>query len=154
MIRLLYRHPNLNLEISITDKKSQLSTSFAIPSWYSPQELLSSVADFDWNRKKKLSPLFCKNIHDEASLLAHYLVDQKHAVTEAISEKRAQLDAYVTKLVDDSRVKEKIQQERSMDFVPPNQTYEQHQVYNYTNKFWPLKYRATFSIDAILSSSS
>ena len=48
--------------------------------------------------------------------------------------------------------KDKIFNERSPDVVPPNETYEQRQLYYYANKFWPLKQRASFPIDDIISS--
>jgi hypothetical protein len=67
-------------------------------------------------------------------------------------EKRAQLDAYLQNLNDQEILKEKISNERTADIVPPNETYEQRQLYYYTNKFWPLKQRATFTIDDIFSS--
>jgi hypothetical protein len=47
---------------------------------------------------------------------------------------------------------EKIFNERTAEISPPNQTYEQRQLYYYTNKFWPLKQRASFPIEEILSS--
>jgi ankyrin repeat protein len=50
--------------------------------------------------------------------------------------------------------KEKSFNERIATISSPNETYEQQQLYYYTNKFWPFKQRATFPIEQILSSRS
>jgi hypothetical protein len=140
------------LDIHITDKKSPIESSFVIPSWYSPQELLSTFTDLDFILKKKPTLLFCKNIKNENSCLTRYLIDNSNRVQEAMHDKRAQLDAYLTSLNNEDILKENILNERIADILPPNQTYEQQQLYYFTNKFWPLKQRATFPIEEILSS--
>ncbi len=124
-----------------------------IPSWYSPQELLSSAIDLDFILRKKPSALFCKNIENENSFLTNYLIDHSNRIQEVMYDKHAQLDAYLTSLNDENIYKEKIINERIAEISPPNETYEQRQLYYYTNKFWPLKQQASFSIEEILSSS-
>ena len=124
-----------------------------IPSWYSPEELLSTSIDLDFIMKKKPSALFCKNIENENSFLTSYLINHSNRVQEAMHDKCAQLDAYLMSLNGGNAVKEKILNERTAEIAPPNQTYEQRQLYYYTNKFWPLKQRASFPIEEILSSS-
>ncbi len=140
------------MDIHITDKKSPIESSLVIPSWYSPQELLSTVTDLDFILKKKPTLLFCKNIENENSVLTRYLFDNSNQVQEAMHDKRAQLDAYLASLNNENILKENILNERIADISPPNQTYEQQQLYYFTNKFWPLKQRATFPIEEILSS--
>ena len=154
LVRLLYPHPTLNMDIEITDRKSSNDSSFTIPSWYSPQELLSSVIDLDFLLKKKPSTLFCKNIDNNQSSLQHYLVDHSNRVQDAMYEQRAQLDAYLFSINNEQTSKEKILHEHAADLLTPNETYEQRQLYYYINKFWPLKQRATFPIEDILSSKS
>ena len=102
--------------------------------------------------KKKNSALFCKNVEDEKSFLTSYLIEHSHRVQEAMHDKRAQLDAYLTSLDHEDVFKEKMINERMAEISPPNETYEQRQLYYYTNKFWPLKQRASFPIEEILSS--
>ena len=51
-------------------------------------------------------------------------------------------------------LKDKILNDRKADIISQNQTYEQQQLYNYANKFWPIKQRALFPIDEILSSKT
>ena len=152
LVRLLYPHPTLNFDIDITDKKSTSKPSLIILSWYSPQELLTTTMDLDFILKNKPSALFCKSVEDENSFFIRYLTDHSNRVEEAIHEKHAQLDAYLASFNSDDISKEKILNERIADISPPNETYEQRQLYYYTNKFWPLKQQATFPIDEILSS--
>ena len=64
--------------------------------------------------------------------------------------KRAELDAYLSSISENND--ERILNERTADILPPNQTYEQRQLYYYANKFWPFKQRAPFPIDDIISS--
>ncbi|CAF2798149.1 unnamed protein product [Rotaria sp. Silwood2] len=153
LIRLLYPHPTLNFDIHITDKISSNDASFIIPSWYSAQELLTTSIDLDSILKKKSNALFCKSIEDENSSLTRYLIERSDRVDEAMHEKRAQLDAYLANLNNDDILTEKISNERIADISLPNETYEQRQLYLYTNKFWPLKQRATFPIDEVLSNN-
>ncbi|CAF3319754.1 unnamed protein product [Rotaria socialis] len=153
LVRILQRHPNLNFDICITDKKCTNKSSFTIPSWYSPQELLATTVDLDSILKKKSNALFCKSIEEENISLKYYLIDRSDQVEEAIHEKRAQLDAYLASLNNDDILKEKILTEHIADIIPPNETFEQKQLYYYINKFWPLKQRATFPIDEILSNT-
>lgn len=152
LVRLLYPHPTLNLDIHITDKKSPLDSSLLIPSWYAPEELLSTIIDLDFILKKKSNALFCKNIQNESSPLTHYLYDHSNRLQEAMHDKCAQLDAYLTCLNNEVMLKEKNFNERIVEISPPNETYEQQQLYYYINKFWPLKQEATFPIEEILSS--
>ncbi|CAF4606065.1 unnamed protein product [Rotaria sp. Silwood1] len=154
LIRLLYSHPKLTLDIHITDKKSLRSSSPMIPSWYSPQELLSTVSDLDFILKKKSPTLFCNNIQDENSLLTRYIIEHAERVQEAMQDKREQLDAYLSSIYeknDEQILKEKVFKERTPDVLPPNETFEQRQLYYYANKFWPFKQRASFPIDDIFS---
>ncbi len=70
-------------------------------------------------------------------------------------DKRAQIDAYLSSIYennDEKYLKEKISRERKADIISPNETYEQQQLFYYVNKFWPLKQRALFPIDDIISS--
>lgn len=152
LVRLLYPHQKLNFDILITDKKSSNDSSFIIPSWYSPQELLTTCVDLDSILKKKSTALFCKNVEDENCSLARYVKDYSTGFEEVIHEKRAQLDAYIASLTKGDVLEENIFNERPADISPPNETYEQRQLYYYTNKFWPFKNWATFPIDEILSS--
>ncbi|CAM4741637.1 unnamed protein product [Rotaria magnacalcarata] len=153
LVRILQRHPNLNFDICITDKKCTNKSSSIIPSWYSPQELLTTTVDLDSILKKKSNALFCKSIDEENISLKYYLIDRSDRIEDAIHEKRAQLDAYLTSLNNDDILKEKILTEHIADIMPPNETFEQTQLYYYINKFWPLKQRATFPIDEILSNT-
>ncbi|CAF1009149.1 unnamed protein product [Rotaria sordida] len=154
LVRLLYPHPMLNFDIHITDKKPPSDSSCIIPSWYSPQELLSTSIDLDSILKKKSSALFCQNIEDENSSLTRYIIEHSDRLDEAMHERYTQVDAYLESLNNDNDIlKEKISNERIADISLPNETYEQRQLYYYTNKFWPLKQRATFSIDEILSNT-
>jgi hypothetical protein len=142
----------LQLDLHITEKKSATGSSDLIPSWYSIQELLSTIVELDLMSQKKCPPLFCKSIQDEQSFLTRYLTDHSSGVQQAMHEKRAQLDAYVTSFHDEHRLKETLQKHRAIEIPAPNETHEQRQIYDYTNKFWPLKKRATFPIDEIFSS--
>ena len=152
LIRLLYSHPNLQLDFQITDKKPVNQAALIVPSWYSPPELLSTIADLDIVLKKKTSSLFCKSLYDDRAFLSQYLTDHSRGVYQAMNDKRVQLDAYIHAFQADGIAAADLQQERIGAIPPSNETYEQRQVYNYTNKFWPLKARATFPIDQILSS--
>ncbi|CAF2382899.1 unnamed protein product [Rotaria sp. Silwood2] len=156
LIRILYPHPKLTLDIRITDKKSQHSSSLIIPSWYSPQELLSTISDLDFLLKNKSPTLFCNNIQYENSLLTRYIIERADRVQEAMQDKREQIDAYLSSIYeknDEKILKEKILKERTPDILPPNETYEQQQLYYYANKFWPFKQRASFPIDDIFSNT-
>jgi hypothetical protein len=102
--------------------------------------------------KTKPSTLFCKSIQGENSLLTRYLIDHSDPVEKAMHEKHAQLDAYLQSLIGEETVTEKIFNEKTVDILLPNETYEQRQLYYSTNKFWPLKQRATFPVDDIVSS--
>ena len=155
LIRLLYSHSKLTLDIHVTDKKSLPSPSIIVPSWYSPQELLTTVSDLDFLLKRKSRTFFCNNVEDENSYLNRYIIEHPDRVQEIIYDKRAQLDAYISSLhekTDEHMLTEQISKERMPDILPPNQTYEQRQLYNYVNKFWPFKQRASFPIDDIISS--
>jgi hypothetical protein len=156
LIRLLYPHPKLTLDIEITDKKSSQSSSLIIPSWYSPEELFQTVSHFDFILKKKCSTFFVNNIQDKNSFLSRYITEHIDRVSEAMHDKRAQLDAYLSSIYDEKNdekfLKEKICKERRPDIISPNETYEQQQLYYYINKFWPFKQRALFPIDDIISS--
>jgi hypothetical protein len=151
LIRILYSHPNLILDIQITDKKSSQSSLSNTPSWYSPEELIRTVSDFDFILKKKSAKLFCNNIQDKNSLLSRYIIENIDRVKETMHDKCAQIDAYLSS-IDETFSKENISKERTPDIISPNQTYEQQQLYYYTNKFWPFKQRALFPIDDIISS--
>jgi len=141
------------LGFQITDKKSSIDSSLVMPSWYSPEELLSSSIDLDFIMKKKPNALFCENIENENSLLTSYLINHSNRVQASMHDKCAQVDAYLTSINNENVFQEKIFNERTAEILPPNQTYEQRQLYYYTNKFWPLKRQASFSIEEILSSS-
>lgn len=147
LIRLLYPHPNLKLDIEITDKKSCQSSSLIIPSWYSPEELFRTISDFNYLFKKRSSTFFCDNIQDKNSFLFRNI----DRIQDTIHDKYAQLDAYLSS-VDEKVLKETISKERTPDIISPNQTYEQQQLYYYLNKFWPFKQQALFPIDDIISS--
>jgi len=147
LIRLLYSHPNLRLEIEITDKRSLHSK---IASWYSPEEILTTISNSNFLSQKRSSTFFCKNLNDKQELLSTYM-DRIH---EIMHDKYAQLDAYVSSIDDQQSIKDQLSKERQADVIPPNQTYEQQQLFYFINKFWPLKQRATFSIDDLLSSNS
>ncbi len=149
LVRLLYPHPILNLDVHITDKKSSIDSTLVIPSWYSPEELLSTVIDPDFILKKKPSALFCNKIENENSFLTHYLIEHSNRIQEVMHDKCAQVNAYLN---NENILKDKILNERIADILSPNETYEQRQLYYYINKFLPLKQRATFPIDEILSS--
>ncbi|CAF3380512.1 unnamed protein product [Rotaria sp. Silwood1] len=153
LVRLLYPHPTLNFDIDITDKKFPNDSSFIIPSWYSAQELLTTSIDLDSMLKNKSNALFCKRIEDENVSLTRYLIERLDRVDDAMHEKRAQLDAYLASLNNDDLLKDTFSNERMADISPPNETYEQRQLFYYTNKFWPLKQRATFPIDEVLSNN-
>jgi hypothetical protein len=140
------------LDLHITDKKAEIDSTLLIPSWYSPQELLSTVVDQNFILKKKSNSLFCKSIENENPFLTRYLIEHSDRVQEVMHKKRAQLDAYLTSLNNEDISKENIVNERDADISSPNETLEQQQLYYYTNKFLPLKQRATFPIEEILSS--
>ncbi|CAF1303005.1 unnamed protein product [Adineta steineri] len=151
LIRLLYPHPKLILDIHITDKKCSHSSSSIIPSWYSPEELLRTVSDFNLLLKKK-SPL---NFLNENKFLTRFINEHPDGAQEAMHNKRTELDAYLSSIYDKNDINElknRILNERTADILPPNETYEQRLLYNYANKFWPLKQRASFPIDDIISS--
>lgn len=148
LVRLLYPHPTLKFDLEITDRKSSIDSIPLIPSWYSPEELLTLSGDRDFILRKKIPGLFCQNLDDENSFLTNYLIDHSHRIDEVMHDKRAQLDAYLSSFHPD----EKFHQERMPDIFTPNQTDEQRQLFDYINKFWPLKQRASFSIDELLSS--
>lgn len=155
LIRLLYCHPKIKLDIHITDKRSQHSSSLVIPSWYSPQELLNTISDFDIVLKKKSRTLFCNDIQSENSFLSRYILENSDRIQIVLQDKCEQLDAYLSSIYEknnDEIVKEKILKERIPDILPPNETYEQRRLYYYANKFWPFKQRASFPIDEIFSS--
>lgn len=144
------------MDIHITDKKSLPSTSLVVPSWYSAQELLTIECDLDFLLKNKSPTLFCNTIHDENSMLTRYILEHADQVQEAMCDKRAQLDAYLSSIYeknDEQLLKEKLLKERMPDILPPNETHEQRQLYYYANKFWPFKQRASFPIDDIISSN-
>ncbi|CAF0901591.1 unnamed protein product [Rotaria sordida] len=156
LIRLLYSHPKLTIDIHITDKKSLNSSSLIIPSWYSPHELLSTIYNHDYLLKKKSPTLFCNNIQDENSLLTRYIIEHVDRVQETMQDKREQLNAYLSSIYeknDEQILKNKILKERTPDILPPNETHEQQQLYYYVNKFWPFKQRASFPIEDIFSNT-
>lgn len=151
LIRLLHTHPNLQLEIEITDKKSSHSN---ISSWYSPEEILTTISNYNFLLKKRSSTLFCNNFNDKHELLNNYLIEHMDRIRETMHDKYAQLDAYLSSIDDQQSVKDQISKERQADIIPPNQTYDQQQLFYFINKFWPLKQRATFSIDDLISSKN
>ena len=155
LIRLLHPHPNISFDIQITDRKSSQSSSTLVPSWYSPQELLTSAFGWNFLMKKKPSMYFCTHIQGENSLVTDYILGNIDRIHETMQEKRAQIDAYLSSIYgtnDEKCLKDKISHERKADIVSPNETFEQQQLFNHVNKFWPLKQRALFPIDDILSS--
>ena len=156
LIRLLYRHPDLNFDLIITDKRRPHSSSLIIPSWYSPQEMLRTMTDIELVSQKKSSKFFCDDLQLENSPLSRYLIDNTDRIQEVMHDRYAQLDAYLLSIAEHEKdfiSKEKTSQQRHVDILPPNETFEQRQLYFYVNKFWPLKQRATFPIDEILSSN-
>ncbi|CAF4138549.1 unnamed protein product [Rotaria socialis] len=156
LVRLLYSHPKLTLDVQITDKKSLHSSSLVIPSWYSPQELLTNVSDFSFLLKKQSSTLFCNDIQNENSILTQYIIEHGDRVQIVLQDKREQLDAYLSSIYEKNNeeiMKEKVVKERTPDIVPPNETHEQRKLYYYANKFWPFKQRASFPIDDIFSNN-
>lgn len=152
LVRILYPNASLQFDIYITDKKTVNETTCIIPSWYSPKELLNTTIDLDYVIKRKSNTLFCKSVDENSDSLKYYLIDHSDRVEEAIQQKRALLDAYLMRLNNDDLHQEKILKEHIADISLPNETYELRQMYSYTNKFWPLKQRAAFPIDEILSS--
>jgi hypothetical protein len=140
------------LGIQITDKKSSQSSSTLIPSWYSPQELLTTPFGWNFLMKKKPSIYFCTHIQNQNSLITDYILEHINQIHETMHEKRAQIDAYLSSIYEQNDLKDKISHERKADVISPNETYEQQELFNYVNKFWPLKRRALFPIDDIISS--
>ena len=152
LIRLLHPHPDLQIELQITAKKPRESSPTSVPSWYSPQELLSTLFGYNFLSKKKHPDLFCSHTRNDQSLINEYIHKHLDRIRETISDKYAQLDAYLTSL-DEKCSKEKVSHERPVDIPSPNETYEQQQLFNYINQFWPFKQRALFPIDDIISSN-
>ena len=155
LIRLLYRHPDLNFDLTITDKRRPHSSSLIVPTWYSPQEVLRTMTDIELVLQKKSSHFFCDDPHVETSPLSRYLTQKGDRVPEVMHDRYAQLDAYLLSIAeheDEFISKEKSSPQRHAEILPPNETFEQRQLFFYVNKFWPLKRRATFPIDEILSS--
>lgn len=138
--------------MEITDRKSSIDSTELIPSWYSPEELLSLAGDRDFILRKKMPGLFCQNLEDENSFLTNYLIDHSNRIDDVMQDKRAQLDAYLSSFHSEEKFREKIYNERVPEIFTPNQTYEQRQLFDYINKFWPLKQRASFPMEALLSS--
>ncbi|CAF1055365.1 unnamed protein product [Adineta steineri] len=153
LVRLVYPHPTLNLDIHIIDKKPRTDSSCMLQSWYSPYELLSTIIDFDYILNKKPNALLCKNIENENSTFTQYLIEHADQVQKVMHEKRAQLDAYLSNFNDENILDEKVFNERMVDIPIPNETYEQQQLFYHTNKYLPLKQQATYPIDEILSNN-
>lgn len=156
LIRLLYRHPDLNLDINVTDKRTLHSSSLIAPSWYSPQEILRTMTDIELVLQKKSSNLFCHDLQSDSSPLSRYLLHKTDHIQAVMHDRYAQLDAYLMSINEHEEElisKEKSLQQRQVEILPPNETFEQRQLYSYVNKFWPFKQRATFPIDEILSSN-
>lgn len=122
-----------------------------VPSWYSPQELLTTLFGFNFLSKTKSANLFTNHIENDQTHINDYLHQHLDRIRETMPDKYAQLDAYLTSL-DQKSFKDKVFHERPMDILSPNETYEQQQLFNYMNKFWPFKQRALFPIDDIVSS--
>ena len=157
LVRLLYPHPQIHFDLSIVDRKSPSRSASVIPSWYSPGELLRTLTNVDLVLQKKSSNFFCDHIDNEPSLLAEYLLHQPERVEEVMHKRHAQLDAYLISIndeQDDFIAKEKSRQQRQVEIFPPNETYELRQLYEYANKFWPLKRRASVPIEQILCSKA
>jgi hypothetical protein len=113
------------------------------------------MTDVDLVLAKKSSNCFCQRAADENTSLARYLVDQPDRVTQVMHDRCAQLDAYLISIDekhDDVITSEKSSKQRAVAVRSPNDTYEQRQLFYHVNKFWPLKQRAAFAIDDILSS--
>lgn len=153
LIRLLHPHPNLRIELEITAKKPRESSSTLLPSWYSPQELLSTLFGYKFLSKKKQSNLFCSHIRNDETSINEYLHQHLDRIRQTMSDKYAQLDAYLSSL-DENSSKDIVSRERPVEIPSPNETYEQQQVFNYINRFWPFKQRALFPIDDIISSKN
>ena len=157
LVRLLYPHPRIHFDLSITDRKSPSRSSLAIPSWYSPGELLRTMTNLELVLQEKSSNFFCNHVDNEQSLLAEYLLHRPERVEEVMGKRHAQLDAYLISINDQQDefiTNEKSHQRRQVEIFPPNETYEQRQLYEYANKFWPLKQRASFPIEQILCSKA
>ncbi|CAF1274041.1 unnamed protein product [Adineta ricciae] len=154
LIRLLYPHPTLQLDIRITDVKPRGESSQILPAWYSPYQLLPSVPDFDFILNKKPVSLLCENYEDQSSsTFTRYLIEHADRVQEVLFEKRAQLEASIADFNDEYISKDMIFNERTADVPTPNQTDEQRQIFYHTNRFLPLKQQAKFPINEILSNT-
>ena len=126
-----------------------------IPSWYSPEELLRTTTDIDLVAQRKSSKLLCSAVRKENSILNHYIFHQSDRLQEVLRDRYALLDAYligINEKQDDSIFNEKQSKQRTVVIVPPNETFEQRQLYHYANKFLPFKKKASFQFDQILSS--
>lgn len=158
LIRLLYPHSQISMEFRITDEIVRHSSSLTIASWYSAEELLRTVTDIDLILQRQSSTLFCETIRRENSVLINdYLSNPSERVRNALQDHSAQLDAYLMSINDkqnDLICAEKSSKQRLMDIFPPNETREQKQLYEYANRFLPLKERASFPLDEILSSKT
>ena len=153
LIRLLYPHPTLQLDIRITADKPPGESSQILPAWYSPYQLLPSIPDFDFILNKKPASLLCENYEDQSSsTFTRYLIEHADRVQEVLCEKRAQLEASIADSNDEYISKDMIFNERTADVPTPNQTDEQRQIFYHTNRFLPLKQQARFPINEILSS--
>ncbi|UJR35015.1 hypothetical protein I4U23_027791 [Adineta vaga] len=148
LIRLLYPHPKLILDIHITEKRTSNSFSSQTLSWYSSEELLRTVTDFHFLLHKKSPLRFFQQISTDKTFLSRYVNEHSEGMNEALLPKRKELDAYLSSI--DENV---LSTERITDISSPNETYEQQRLYNYLNKFWPLKQRASFPIDDIITNT-
>ena len=148
LIRLLYPHPKLSIDIHITEKKTSTLPSTRSSAWYSPEEFFLNLTDFHFLLHKKSPLRLFQQISDEKSFLTRFLSEHTESVNEALLGKRNEFEAYLSSIDENlSKLNNQI-----TNISSPNQTYEQQKLYDYLNKFWPLKQRASFPIDDILSS--
>lgn len=154
LVRLLYPHPTLKLDIHITDRKPRNDASRVLPSWHSPYQLLSTLNDLDFILNHKPYGLLCENIEQEQPELSRHLVEHTDRLQEVLHDKRAELDAYLAHVGDETVPKESLFNERLADVPTPNETSEQRQLFYHTNQFLPFIQQASFPVNEILSSKN
>ena len=158
LVRLLYPHSTLKIDLRITDKRSAADFPVALPSWYSPEQLLTNTNELNVptaTSRPKVTSLFCNTAFQGNGLLAYYLNNRTELVQEVLHDRYAQLDAYLFSIHgknDKQVIKDKYSKVRPSDVPCPNETDEQRQLYSHADQFWPLKQHAAFPIDDIISS--
>ncbi|CAF1532005.1 unnamed protein product, partial [Adineta ricciae] len=149
LIRLLYPHPKLSIDIHITEKKTSTLPSTRSSAWCSPEEFFLNLTDFHFLLYKKSPLRLFQQISNEKSFITRFVSEHTESVNEALLGKRNEFEAYLSSIDENlSKLNNQI-----ANISSPNQTYEQQKLYDYLNKFWPLKQRASFPIDDILSNT-